>query len=69
MMAAAVTKMSRIIQHVGSGEKGTHVLQKLQARTPCSSAFPPPHRCSALGMMRPTWHRACTPCMFLQAYA
>lgn len=30
MMEAVVTKMSRIIAHVGSGEKGSHVLQKLQ---------------------------------------
>jgi hypothetical protein len=40
MMAAAVTKMSRIIQHVGSGEKGTHVLQKLQARAARSLLHP-----------------------------
>ena len=32
MMEAVVTKMSRIIAHVSSGEKGSHVLQKLQVR-------------------------------------
>ena len=30
MMEAVVTKMSRIIAHVSSGEKGSHVLHKLQ---------------------------------------
>lgn len=34
MMEAVVTKMSRIIAHVSSGEKGSHVLQKLQVRRP-----------------------------------
>ncbi len=33
MMEAVVTKMSRIIAHVSSGEKGSHVLQKLQVRS------------------------------------
>lgn len=32
MMEAVVTKMSRIIAHVSSGEKGAHVLQKLQVK-------------------------------------
>ncbi len=35
MMEAVVTKMSRIIAHVSSGEKGSHVLHKLQVRTHC----------------------------------
>ena len=30
MMLAVVTKMSRIIAHVGSGEQGSHVLRKLK---------------------------------------
>ena len=30
MMEAVVTKMSRIIAHVGIGEKGKHVVQQLQ---------------------------------------
>ena len=31
MMEAVVTKMSRIIAHMGIGEKGKHVVQQLQA--------------------------------------
>ena len=30
MMEAVVTKMSRIIAHMGIGEKGKHVVQQLQ---------------------------------------
>ena len=34
MMEAVVTKMSRIIAHVGIGEKGKHVVQQLQVLSP-----------------------------------
>lgn len=36
MMEAVVTKMSRIIAHVGIGEKGKHVVQQLQVSTMAS---------------------------------
>ena len=45
MMEAVVTKMSRIIAHVGIGEKGKHVVQQLQVlscaprRSPSSGGF------------------------------
>ena len=35
MMEAVVTKMSRIIAHMGIGEKGKHVVQQLQASHLC----------------------------------
>ncbi len=41
MMEAVVTKMSRIIAHVGIGEKGKHVVQQLQVCfcTPSASSL------------------------------
>ena len=53
MMEAVVTKMSRIIAHVGIGEKGKHVVQQLQVipwslqRHLWTSAFPPAFRGNA----------------------
>ena len=40
MMEAVVTKMSRIIAHMGIGEKGKHVVQQLQvsSRAPAASS-------------------------------
>ena len=38
MMEAVVTKMSRIIAHMGIGEKGKHVVQQLQVGTLASLA-------------------------------
>ena len=34
LMLAVVTKMSRIIAHVGSGDQGSHVLRKLKVLPP-----------------------------------
>ena len=50
MMEAVVTKMSRVIAHVGIGEKGKHVVQQLQVTfRACQSQRPSSHHAMPLG--------------------